>query len=699
MAELDFSIIARLIDGVTAPARGVAGALRNLKAQADNLARAYDPVTTALGASLRFFQSIERNTPKIEAAFATMSRGWDMMKHGASLAYSRVTTLVRGMISGIQRLGLVFGVTAGGIGYLFHNWAMGINELQEMTNQMGISTNVLRAYQFAAEKVGISQGRLNTALNWFAKQLAELQSTGKGQLAKYLESTGRHNVVEALKASKDTEEALGIYLGAMHGAKDIAAMSTRAFGLTGAPMIRLAEPETYEEFKKFLEYAGIITPEHIKVADEYRNALANLRASWEGLKNAVGVSGAMQPITDFFQWLADYMKAHREDVAKFATMVSENFTKLTRVLVETDWTAVGARFKKWIIDPLLSVKDAFGGWTNLAIALTAMYLARPVFEMFGGFIIGLKGANDLLVTFASALSEAFGGEAITSLGTFYFWAAAIAVVGYELYKNWDRLAPAWERVKTAVEPLTEALKDLWEAIGGGKWPETGQFDILGWFGGEAVVQTAYDVLNGLANVIERIVRALSAFTTRGFLAGMQQLGIEGWGLTKDLGNYLGSLFTVLPDTWLSDVFGAGPLGTPSTRVPPPTTAPSVPTTPPTSLTPGTSLIAPMSAPGGSPFAGTNYYSALESAISDLQRSKPSELAAHGAVGGVPPTGITIQARGPSVNVTQAPPNVNVSVSVNVMRPDETPIATATAVGHALGRQLAGSMFDHPAEST
>jgi hypothetical protein len=67
-------------------------------------------------------------------------------------------------------------------------------------------------------------------------------------------------------------------------------------------------------------------------------------------------------------------------------------------------------------------------------------------------------------------------------------------------------------------------------------------------------------------------------------------------------------------------------------------------------------------------------------------SKPAEAGANAPIAGMPPAGITIQAQGPSVSITQAPPNVNIAVSVNVMRADEAPIATATAVGNALGNQ-------------
>jgi hypothetical protein len=71
-------------------------------------------------------------------------------------------------------------------------------------------------------------------------------------------------------------------------------------------------------------------------------------------------------------------------------------------------------------------------------------------------------------------------------------------------------------------------------------------------------------------------------------------------------------------------------------------------------------------------------------VDEIIRTKPAELAANAPVGGTPPAGITIRAQGPAVHVTQAPPNINIAVNVNVMRADEAPIATATAVGNALG---------------
>ena len=92
-------------------------------------------------------------------------------------------------------------------------------------------------------------------------------------------------------------------------------------------------------------------------------------------------------------------------------------------------------------------------------------------------------------------------------------------------------------------------------------------------------------------------------------------------------------------------------------------------------------------------AGTDLFGALRSKINDLTESKPAQLSANAPVGGMPPAGITIQAKGPSVHITQAPPNVNISVSVNVLKPDSAPSATATAIGSELGRQLGSNWGD------
>ena len=71
----------------------------------------------------------------------------------------------------------------------------------------------------------------------------------------------------------------------------------------------------------------------------------------------------------------------------------------------------------------------------------------------------------------------------------------------------------------------------------------------------------------------------------------------------------------------------------------------------------------------------------------------AKAAAGGAARGAPPPGITIQAQGPTVNVTQAPPVVTNNVSVNVTSPDQAPEATADAVGNALGNKVRGGMYD------
>jgi hypothetical protein len=91
--------------------------------------------------------------------------------------------------------------------------------------------------------------------------------------------------------------------------------------------------------------------------------------------------------------------------------------------------------------------------------------------------------------------------------------------------------------------------------------------------------------------------------------------------------------------------------------------------------------------------GTDAMTALKASIDNLVGSKVATVGANAPITGTPPTGITIQAQGPNVVVNQAPPNVNVAVSVNVLNPDEAPAATATAVGQAIGQQVHATMSD------
>ena len=144
----------------------------------------------------------------------------------SSDALNRMSKALRGAAVA----GAVVGA-ATGLGMLVKRAIDTADAIGKAADRMGIGTDALQEYQFAADLAGVSTEKLDSAFDAFGKRLGELRA-GTGTLTTFLGKFDEQ-LLQNLVTARNNEEALKIFFQALsrvENAADRAALSAAAFG-------------------------------------------------------------------------------------------------------------------------------------------------------------------------------------------------------------------------------------------------------------------------------------------------------------------------------------------------------------------------------------------------------------------------------------------------------------------------------------
>lgn len=163
-------------------------------------------------------------------------------KIGAS--YTRAGDAIQKLSVGIIAAGATAGAVAvaGGLAVLIKRAVEMADSIGDAAAGMGLSTDALQEYRFAAEQAGVQTQVLDGAIESFAKRVGEARS-GTGELFTFLQKFDAA-LLQQIVHARDNDEALRILMRNLSGvenAADKAALSAAAFGSqAGAGMVRVA---------------------------------------------------------------------------------------------------------------------------------------------------------------------------------------------------------------------------------------------------------------------------------------------------------------------------------------------------------------------------------------------------------------------------------------------------------------------------
>jgi hypothetical protein len=285
---------------------------------------------------------IGRSARKIGASLASM-------RANATSASSAITSAAGSIREATGRAALVgigaIGAGLVGAGIAAKTWAQETleagDELATFAAKTGLSVEAIQEWRSAAQRSDVEIGTFNGSVQTFARQMA-LAREGTGKLASGLKKVSKP-LLDQLKATTSTEEALELYISAMESVEDPArraALASMAFGGAGKDMALLAVTgsEGVKKLRQEMRASGVMTTEQANRMGALDDQMIVLNDRYNTVKRTVGTA-FLEAITPHLTKLAEWAEANQGVIAQ---NVGGAVDYLGTAFASIDWDAISS---------------------------------------------------------------------------------------------------------------------------------------------------------------------------------------------------------------------------------------------------------------------------------------------------------------------------------------------------------------------
>ncbi len=255
-------------------------------------------------------------------------------------ALNRHTDAVRKATRGMSKMkGAMTGVfagaaTAAGIGYAIKRMLDYADAIGKAADKLGMSTDALQEFQYAANLSGVETSKLDKGLEAFTKRLGEAKQ-GTGALTGYLKKYNSE-LLTSIKNADSTEDALKLIadeMGNMETASSKAALGAAAFSKSaGVQMVNMLGKgsDALKDMRKEAKDAGAVLDEQlIRQAEKTNDSLA-LTAQILKTDFAAAIVALTPTILRLADGFGDMAKALGDFIAKMLPMQLKPMAELER---------------------------------------------------------------------------------------------------------------------------------------------------------------------------------------------------------------------------------------------------------------------------------------------------------------------------------------------------------------------------------
>jgi hypothetical protein len=359
---------------------------------------------------------------------------------------------------------------------------------------LGVTTDALQRYRYAADMSGVSSQALSTSMGFFNKTLAG------GGLVKSLEKIDK-GLAGAMSKATDFDSAMKIMAKAqangLGGDKLYGAMAA-AFGKQGARMIPMLAGLDVS-LKDADVFGKMMPPETIALATRFNDALTNVKNAFATI-GVVILNKVMPSLTSFMEGLQDKMKVFIEET------LPEIIKKIQKV-----WD-----FIKEVIANVWPIFKTVIGIVSGAIMglLDNITLLWPVIVMATGAIILFKGAM--------AIGEVIHGAMVA------FGLLKASIIAQGLPVNALTLAHAALTAAMMANPLAVILTGLIALVLGiAAIVKYATGDVMTW--GESIIVVLQNINRAIGTVLNPIfdiIQEILTFPKRFGLKASQARSVE-----------------------------------------------------------------------------------------------------------------------------------------------------------------------------
>lgn len=387
---------------------------------------------------------------------------------GLGSAFGRLKTSMGGAL---MRLGVVGGVAAGavaGVAALTTQFVNLGDALADEADSVGMSTQALQTWQFAAADVGVESNALLASIARLQRGIAE----GSDKTQEAFETLGinfqRFKKLEPDAQMSVLSEAFKNYTGNAN----LSALAMELFGKSGFklfPVLKRGQ-EGFEAMNKAARETGFILSDEVMVEMGKADAAANrFKLAFIGLKNQA-LAPLLPLFTQFAEMLGGIIRDHgpaftqwaervgtvflTSAIPAIAAFVANDLPGLVKGLGET----IGS-----LSEMVSGAAAAVGGWGNLGAVLLGLNFA-PVLVALGSMAKALWGIGAAMVAVLGPWALVIGAVIAGAVAVWYYW-EPIKAFFKDLWTGISGDAKMmWDTLTLGVEEFKDRFVAVWESI-------------------------------------------------------------------------------------------------------------------------------------------------------------------------------------------------------------------------------------------
>lgn len=372
-------------------------------------------------------------------------------------------------------IGIAFGASAVA-GFIEDQIALG-SAINDTANRLGLATDELQKFQFAANQEGVNGEEAARALGLLNKSIGEAV-TGNKEAAKTFAETG----VAIQDASGKTRPALDVlgdladHFATLDDPTQKAALAMSVFGKGGQgliPVLNKGGEGLRTMYKEAEALGGVLSDDLIKTADDAGDQIDKMKFATQGFKNQV-VLAVLPTLTDFVTkitgWISAGTKAIKEtnaiEVGLYALAAAAGIAAAAWAILNIEIFAIIAIFLALflIVEDLYTlftggdsaIGDFIDSLFGIGTAKRGVEETKTAFDDLTKVLEELvpigEAIGDIFSEISDAIAAAFGGSNIN--GAMVFRALLQAVVA-QIHS-----------VVTVIKFVTNAMGALFSAVGG-----------------------------------------------------------------------------------------------------------------------------------------------------------------------------------------------------------------------------------------
>lgn len=342
-----------------------------------------------------------------------------------------------GKAGGIAVAGLAL-VTAGVVAFAF-KWSAAVDDIGKTSRKIGIASDELQKFQFAAQISGASANDLTTSVRFLLQGMFDARTKGVGPLKEGFDEIGL--VAEDFKG-RNLQDTFGIIADAINEIKeplDRTAIRMKIFGRKAGielgELLNLSSKEMKALTDRAEDLGGVIGEKGFKAAADFNDAWTEVKFTFGGLVDTLqsemvpAITGVMDLVRDFIvankdlintklgEWVGAVVKqlksVDKANIKKAFKKITDAVELLVKVM-KGALTVIGAMVKafKFIVDSAGGIAGALGviAFAMGALTATVVALGAAIGVATGGLSILLGLAATALAGTAAVI--ALSGEDI-----------------------------------------------------------------------------------------------------------------------------------------------------------------------------------------------------------------------------------------------------------------------------------------------